>query len=96
MSPVINAIDFLYKEWNNKAAGLVGYGASGATSALDNLRLILSELQVATVRSQLSFSLHADFENFRDFKPKPHHETAIQTILDQVVAWSGALKALRA
>ena len=25
-----NAIDFLYREWNNKAAGFVGYGSAGA------------------------------------------------------------------
>ena len=25
-----NAIDYLYREWNNKAAGFVGYGGAGA------------------------------------------------------------------
>jgi NAD(P)H-dependent FMN reductase len=33
-----NAIDFLYGEWNNKAAGFVGYGSAGGTRAVENLR----------------------------------------------------------
>src|SRR5688572_27661136 len=28
-----NAIDFLYREWNNKAAGVVSYGSAGGTRA---------------------------------------------------------------
>jgi NAD(P)H-dependent FMN reductase len=90
-----NAIDFLYNEWTNKAAGLVGYGSSGGTRAVENLRLILSELQVAHVRNQVALSLFTDFENFSVFKPAPHHEQLVNNMLDQVVAWSGALKSLR-
>ncbi|GGD55413.1 NADPH-dependent FMN reductase [Paenibacillus nasutitermitis] len=90
-----NAIDYLYKEWNNKAAGLISYGASGGSSAMDSLRLILSELRIAHVRSQVSFSLHTDFENYRIFKPTSHHESAVNAILDEVEAWGGALKTLR-
>ena len=34
-----NAIDFLYREWNDKAAGFVGYGGAGGTRAVEHLRL---------------------------------------------------------
>jgi NAD(P)H-dependent FMN reductase len=34
-----NAIDYLYKEWNNKAAGFVGYGSAGGVRAVEQLRL---------------------------------------------------------
>jgi NAD(P)H-dependent FMN reductase len=50
-----NAIDFLYKEWNNKAAGLVSYGGPGGVGAVEQLRLIMSEVMVATVRGQVAF-----------------------------------------
>lgn len=90
-----NAIDFLFKEWNNKAAGLIGYGASDGISAMDGLRLILSELKVATVRSQLSLSVRTDFENYSTFKPALHHEHMANAIIDEVLAWSSALKTLR-
>src|SRR5205823_15024585 len=63
-----NAIDYLYGEWNNKAAGFVSYGSLGGARAIEHLRAICSELQVAHVRQQLSFSLFTDFENFSAFK----------------------------
>lgn len=55
----------------------------------------MGELQIADVRSQVSFSLFTDFENFTVFKPGPHHEPAFTAMLDQLIAWSGALKTLR-
>ncbi|HEV2319603.1 MAG TPA: NAD(P)H-dependent oxidoreductase [Verrucomicrobiae bacterium] len=90
-----NAIDFLYAEWNNKAAGFVGYGGAGGVRAVENLRLVMGELQVADVRAQVALSLFTDFENFSVFKPDPRHEKSLNTVFDQVIAWAGALKPLR-
>ncbi len=90
-----NAIDFLYAEWNNKAAGFVSYGSIGGARAVEQLRLVMGELQVADVRSQVLLSLFTDFENFSDFKPHSRHEGAFNAMLDQLVAWGGALQALR-
>ena len=91
-----NALDFVYAEWNDKAAGFVGYGSAGGTRAVENLRLIMGELQIADVRAQVALSLATDFENWTTFKPDPKHEKAVATMLDQVVAWGGALQTLRA
>jgi NAD(P)H-dependent FMN reductase len=91
-----NAIDYLYQEWTNKAAGFVSYGSAGGTRAVEHLRLIMGELQVADVRAQVAFSLLTDFENYTVFRPAERHETALNTMLDQVIAWGGALKAVRA
>jgi NAD(P)H-dependent FMN reductase len=90
-----NAIDFLYKEWNNKAAGFVSYGSAGGARAVEHLRLVMGELQVADVRAQVLLSLFSDFENFSVFKPHARHEASVNAMLEQVVAWSGALQALR-
>ncbi len=90
-----NAIDFLYKEWNNKAAGFVGYGSAGGARAIESLRLVMGELMVADVRAQVMLSLFTDFENFSTFKPAEHHERSVDTMLDQVVAWSRALQTVR-
>lgn len=90
-----NALDFLYHEWNNKAAGFVGYGAASGTRAVENLRLIMGELQVADVRNQVALSLFTDFENFSVFKPQPSKEKSVNEMLDQLIAWGGALKTLR-
>ena len=91
-----NAIDFLYAEWNNKAAGFVSYGVAGGTRAVEHLRLVMAELQVADVRAQVALSLFTDFENFSTFAPAPHQEQALGVVLDQVSAWSTALSAIRA
>jgi NAD(P)H-dependent FMN reductase len=90
-----NAIDFLFKEWNNKVAGFVSYGSAGGVRAVEQLRLVMAELQIATVRVQVQLSLFTDFENFTKFKPAPYHEKSVNSMLDQVIAWGGALKALR-
>ena len=92
-----NAIDFLYREWNDKAAGFVSYGggASGAR-AVEHLRLVMSELMVATVRAQVLLSLVTDFEGFATFKPLPQRESELTMLLDQVVSWAKALRNVRA
>lgn len=90
-----NAIDFLYAEWNNKAAGFVSYGSAGGVRAVEALRLVMAEVQVATVRAQVMLSLFTDFKNFSEFQPDPRHEGSLDKMLDQVIAWGGALKTLR-
>jgi len=91
-----NAIDFLYHEWNNKAAGFVSYGGAMGARAVENLRLIVGELQIADVRSQVLLSLSTDFENYKTFKPAERHEKEVGTMLDQVLSWGAALKTVRA
>ncbi|MTD53271.1 NADPH-dependent FMN reductase [Amycolatopsis pithecellobii] len=91
-----NAIDYLHAEWNNKAAAFVGYGALGGTRAIEHLRAIASELQIAHVRQQLSFSLFTDFENFTSFQPAALHDGAADVLFDQLESWAGAMKAVRA
>jgi hypothetical protein len=56
----------------------------------------MGELQVADVRGQVALSLFGDFESFTVFRPRPQQEKSVNAMLDQVVvAWSGALAALR-
>ncbi|HTA88485.1 MAG TPA: NAD(P)H-dependent oxidoreductase [Polyangiaceae bacterium] len=90
-----NAIDFLYHEWTDKAAGFIGYGFAMGARAIENLRLVLASLQVATVRPQVGLSLLTDFEHGTAFKPTEAHEKSLNNVLDHVIAWSGALKVLR-
>ena len=90
-----NAIDYLYAEWNNKAAGFVSYGAVGGARAAEHLRLVAGELQMADVRQQVALSLLTEFENFSVFKPGDYNRAALDTLLDQVIAWSTALAPLR-
>ncbi|GIO31257.1 MULTISPECIES: NADPH-dependent FMN reductase [Paenibacillus] len=89
-----NALDYARDAWINKAAGIVSYGSVGGARAAEHLRGILGELSVADVRIHPALSLFTDFENFSTFKPADLHLTNLNGMLDQVLAWSGALKTL--
>ena len=90
-----NAIDFLYREWNDKAAGFVGYGSVGGARAVEHLRLVMGEIKVADVRAQVALSIFTDFENFSMLKPGPQQEAAVNAMLDDLIAWGQALQAMR-
>lgn len=90
-----NALDHLFAEWNNKAVGFVAYGGAGGARAVQHLRLICGALQMAVVPKQVTLSLHTEFENFTSFEPSDSSATALDALLDQVVAWSTALAPLR-
>jgi NAD(P)H-dependent FMN reductase len=95
-----NAIDFLYAEWNDKAAGFVSHGIHGGTRAVEHLRVILAEVKVATVRSQVALSTLVDFELSGPgdpgiCTPGPRQETALNTMLDELISWAGALRSVR-
>jgi NAD(P)H-dependent FMN reductase len=90
-----NALDFLYAEWNNKAMGVVSYGAVGGARAAEHLRLIAGELQMADVRTNVALSIVTDFKDFTELAPVAYQAQALGTLFDQVIAWSQALAPLR-
>ena len=90
-----NAIDFLFREWNDKAAGFVSYGSVGGARAVEQLRLVMGEIKVADVRAQCALSLFTDFENFTTFKPQPQQEVAVEAMLGDLIPWGLALRAMR-
>ncbi|MBN1424518.1 NAD(P)H-dependent oxidoreductase [Candidatus Fermentibacteria bacterium] len=90
-----NAIDFVYQEWNNKAAGFVSYGSAGGARAVEQLRLVMAELQVADVRAQVMLSMFTDFKDWSILTPASYQEGSVTAMLDQLIAWSKAMKAVR-
>jgi NAD(P)H-dependent FMN reductase len=99
-APLKNAIDYLFAEWANKAAGFVSYGIQGGTRAAEHLRLILGELSVADVRTQVALSMFTDFEisgpvDRGILAPGPHQQPTLTQMLDEIVAWARALQPLR-
>ncbi|MGI5505866.1 NADPH-dependent FMN reductase [Lentzea sp. CA-135723] len=84
-----NALDYLYAEWNDKAAGFVGIGGTGGLRAVEQLRLVLAELKVATVRTQVAFGRG-------DLQREPEHHETLHAMLDELVAWASALRSVRA
>ena len=93
---LINALDFLYQEWNYKPACFVSYGgASAGTRSLVMTRQILSTLKVVPVVEAVNipfFNLH-----LKDgvFSPPDPQEQAIKPMLDETLRWANALHTLR-
>ncbi|WP_041121730.1 NADPH-dependent FMN reductase [Jeotgalibacillus alimentarius] len=90
-----NAIDFAREAWYNKAAGIVSYGSTGGARAAEHLRGIMAEIKIADVRTHPTLSLFTDFEGMSKFTPQELHLVNVNAMLDDVLAWSGALKPLR-
>ncbi|MEP1832187.1 MAG: NAD(P)H-dependent oxidoreductase [Hyphomonas sp.] len=93
-----NAIDFLYSEWSDKAAGFVSYGGSGGVRAVEQLRLILAETRTATVRSQVLMTSQTSKALFTAPEAWVGGDRAVDALVEtliQVLDWSEALKTLR-
>ncbi|MFD9665059.1 NADPH-dependent FMN reductase [Rhodococcus sp. NPDC059968] len=90
-----NAVDFVYGEWNDKAAGFVGYGSAGGTRAVEHLRQVMAEVKVAGVRTAVALSLFTDFVEFQEFRPADFHKESVDAMLDQLISWSRALQTNR-
>jgi NAD(P)H-dependent FMN reductase len=93
-----NALDYAYPEWNRKPAAFVGYGSVGAARAVEQLRLIAIELQMAPTRTGVHIQ-GADFMAVLKQEKKLEELTYLQPnaadMLDQLVWWTKALKAAR-
>ena len=90
-----NALDFIYAEWNNKAAGFVAYGNTGGARSVEQLRLVMAELSVATVRSAVALSIFTDFDKENNFTPDERHSKKLGAMFNELVAWGEALKSVR-
>lgn len=90
-----NALDFVYAEWNNKTVGFVSYGSVGGARAVEHLRQIVGHLQMADVGQTVSISLFTEFEDMQTFRPSEISLGGLNTMLDQLAAWTNALMPLR-
>jgi NAD(P)H-dependent FMN reductase len=93
-----NALDYAYPEWNKKAVAFVGYGSVGAARAVEQLRTIAIELQMAPIRTAVHIQ-GADFmgawQQGAALEDMAHLQPGVQTMLDELTWWAGALKAAR-
>ncbi|HZK05470.1 MAG TPA: NAD(P)H-dependent oxidoreductase [Actinomycetaceae bacterium] len=92
-----NALDYLGPDQvANKAAAFVSYGSAGGARAVEHLRGILSELQIAHIRNNVLLSIFHDFENFSVLRPTEPAIAGVEPMLDQLLVWTRAMEAVRA
>jgi NAD(P)H-dependent FMN reductase len=93
-----NALDYASTEWNKKPAGFVGYGSVGGARAIEQLRQIAVELQMAPVKSAVHIAW-ADYLAVKQGEKKlediEHLNQAAQALVNDVTWWAKALKKAR-
>ncbi|GAB4196956.1 MAG: NADPH-dependent FMN reductase [Roseiflexaceae bacterium] len=93
-----NALDYAYPEWNRKPAAFVGYGSVGAARAIEQLRLICVELQMAPTRTGVHIQgsdFMAVWRQGQSLLEFPYLQQNATNMLDELVWWTKALKAAR-
>jgi len=94
---VVNAVDYLAREWNYKPAGFLSYGGvSGGLRSVQSLKPLLTTVKVMPLPEGIAlptFPAHLD-EN-GGFKPSDLVRDSAKAMLDELFRWSEALKPLR-
>jgi NAD(P)H-dependent FMN reductase len=94
-----NALDWVYPEWNRKAAAFVSYGSAGGARSVQQLRETAIELQLAPIRWSVHIpvaTLWAHFQGGDVDAGLAELEAPAKTMIDDLLWWTGALKAARA
>jgi NAD(P)H-dependent FMN reductase len=93
-----NALDYAFQQYNRKPAAFVGYGGVGAARAIEQLRLVAIELQMAPVPKSVNIGMTeflGIWQQGKDFADFPHLEQAAVALLDDLSWWSHSLRAGR-
>ena len=93
-----NAMDWVYPEWNRKAAAFVSYGGTAGVRSVQQLRLTAIELQLAPIRNSVHIPapvLWAHYQGGDVDKGRAELEKPANEMLDDRLWWAGALKTAR-
>ncbi|MFO7579868.1 NADPH-dependent FMN reductase [Nitrosomonas halophila] len=94
---LLNALNYVYKEWNYKPAGIVSYGgvSGGLRSALVE-KLTLTTLKMMPMVEAVTIQ-HVSklIDQKKNFTPQDHHVSSGQAMLDELHKWTLALRTMR-
>lgn len=94
-SALKNMLDYLYKEWNRKAVGFVAYGSQGGARAVEQLRQVIVELQMASTRNGVFINspwLLVDDNNNLKNDVLSEYEGAFEKMISELEWWTRTLK----
>lgn len=95
-SPVLkNAIDYLFAEWNRKPVAFVGHGSVGGTRAIEQLKQVVIQLDMAPLNAQVDFNGWVHWDQEGNFKPDERREESLERLLKELKWWGEALKTAR-
>lgn len=94
-----NAIDWVYPEWNRKAAGFLSYGSPMGARSVQQLRETAIELQLAPIRSSVHIpvaTLWAHYKGGDVGAGLAELDAPAGAMIDDLLWWTAALKTARA
>ncbi len=92
-----NALDWLYPEWNKKPVAFVSYarGAGGGIRAVEQLRTVVIELQMAPIHNALHISQVIDTIDEKGNLLQGNYKERLANLMDELLWWAKALKTAR-
>ena len=93
-----NAFDSAFIEWQRKPIAFVGYGGVGATRAIETLRGVVIELQMAPIRHEVNIAMEpflGILQNGRTLNDYDYLVQSREAMFDHLAWWGEALKAAR-
>ncbi|SEO53767.1 NADPH-dependent FMN reductase [Nitrosovibrio sp. Nv6] len=94
---LLNALNYVYKEWNYKPAGIVSYGGvSGGMRSAFVQKLTLTTLKMMPMMEAVSVqNVSGLFDDSQNFMPDDHHQNSAVSLLNELYKWAEALKTMR-
>ncbi|MEO6761221.1 MAG: NAD(P)H-dependent oxidoreductase [Candidatus Saccharimonadales bacterium] len=93
---LVNAIDYLAREWSYKPAALVGYGGiSGGLRAIQAVKPLLTTVKMMPLPESVSIQFVQNFVKDGVFTPELMHEDMARLMLNELVKWAAAMKPMR-
>jgi NAD(P)H-dependent FMN reductase len=95
---LVNALNYVYSEWNYKPAGFVSYGGvSGGLRGVQITKQLLTTLKVMPIVEGVVIPFHAQHVGASGaFAPNELHVKSAKSALDELKRWAEALRPLRA
>ncbi|WP_043683735.1 NADPH-dependent FMN reductase [Castellaniella defragrans] len=95
---LVNALDFVYKEWNYKPCGFVSYGGvSGGLRAAQAAKLQVTTLKMMPMAEGVAVPMVAKhIQDNGEFASNELIDASATTLLDELLRWATALKTMRA
>lgn len=93
---LLNALNYVYVEWNYKPAAFVSYGGiSGGIRAVQTTKLTLTTLKMVPILEQVTIPMIGERVRDNVFHPADVHVQSAQTLLSELHRWTEALKPMR-
>jgi NAD(P)H-dependent FMN reductase len=93
---LLNALDYLYHEWQYKPVGLVSYGGvSGGLRSAQMIKLVATTLKLVPLPEAVSIPFVSTFVKEGVFTPSDAHEKSAAAMLDELLKWTLALRPMR-